>query len=250
MKVERGFILTDEFSNGYFHWLADCLPRLAVLSDSGLLEGRTLIVPDYAGRFNYVRPTLAAFDLTATVFPGPRRSVFCNDLMVLSPVAPTGNYRPTVMSGLRDRFRTHFGSSGQGARIYASRALAGLRKIENESDVQAVFERHGFERIFLEKLSFDEQVKRVGSASILASNHGAGLTNMTWMQAGTVVMELRRSGDAQNNCFFSLASALGIGYRYMTCRPVLERVSAHRADLHVDVKELDRHLAAIVEASR
>jgi capsular polysaccharide biosynthesis protein len=165
-------------------------------------------------------------------------------------VAPTGNYRPAVMNGLRERFRRRFKSSGQGSRIYASRALARLRRIENETDVHAVFERHGFERIFLEHLSFEEQVKRIGSASMLAGNHGAGLANMIWMQPGGVVLELRNSGDAQNNCFFSLASALGIGYRYMNCDPADKHESAHKANLRVDVQVLDRQLQALVEASR
>ena len=68
--------------------------------------------------------------------------------------------------------------------------------------------RHGFERVFLEDLSFEEQVRLVGSASVLAGNHGAGLANMAWMLPETIVLELRLRGDSQNNCYFSLASAL------------------------------------------
>ena len=97
----------------------------------------------------------------------------------------------------------------------------------------------------LEELSFAEQVRLVGSASILVGNHGAGLTNIAWLAPGSRVLELRRRGDGQNNCFFSLASALDVAYSYNLCDSVEDRESTHSADLLVDPQMLDETLESI-----
>ena len=67
-------------------------------------------------------------------------------------------------------------------------------------------------------LSFKEQVSIVFHAKCLISNHGAGLTNMLFMEADTAVLEFRHYEDTHNNCYFSLASALNIKYFYQTCQ--------------------------------
>src|ERR1035437_4173888 len=59
---------------------------------------------------------------------------------------------------------------------------------------------------------FEDQVAILSKARYVASNHGAGLTNMLFMRPGGRVLELRREGDAHNNCFFTLASALKLDY--------------------------------------
>ncbi len=238
-----GLWITDESSNGFFHWICDVLPRLELVP---ALEAsrRTLIVPAMAA-FPYVEPSLEPFGLSKVMIMSWSQRLACRDLMVVSTTAPTGNYRPALMRSLRDRFRGHFDVKVGTRRLYISRSAAPNRRIVNEAEVNPVLRKYGFESIQTERLSFPDQVRLIGSAAVLVGNHGAGLTNMCWMRPGTTVMELRREGDVIDNCYFSLASALDIEYRYLTAAAVNPRVEAHRADLVVDIARLEQELAAL-----
>jgi hypothetical protein len=75
-------------------------------------------------------------------------------------------------------------------RIYISRSRASLRKMENEAAVEALMERFGFRVVHMENYSFAEQVEIAASASCIAGPHGAGLSNMIFMNEGSHVLEL------------------------------------------------------------
>ena len=108
---DKALFVTDEFSNGFFHWVCDVLPRLEAL---GRAEAsmRTLAVPAMAA-FPYVAPSLEPFGFPRTSLLSWDERVHCGDLMVVTPAAPTGNYRPFLMRALRKRFRDYF-SCGPG----------------------------------------------------------------------------------------------------------------------------------------
>jgi capsular polysaccharide biosynthesis protein len=243
--VERALFATDEFSNGYFHWVCDVLPRLEAIYNQETRQ-RTFLVPAMA-LFPYVAPSLEPYDFSSVCTCSWRERIRCSDLMVVTETAPTGNYRPSLMKSLRNRFRTYFSAGTAGRRLYISRARAPRRRTVNEAQVADVMTCHGFERVFLEDLSFQEQVRLVGSASVLAGNHGAGLANMAWMLPETTILELRLRGDSQNNCYFSLASALELKYCYLACDAASGQRNAHSADLVVDVRRLEQELSAIEE---
>ena len=46
-NVEKALFVTDEFSNGFFHWICDVLPRLEALTEFApeALATRTLVLP-------------------------------------------------------------------------------------------------------------------------------------------------------------------------------------------------------------
>jgi capsular polysaccharide biosynthesis protein len=248
--IDRALFATDEFSNGFFHWFCDVLPRLEALDSVAPAEmkNRTLVIPAMAD-YPYVHATLGGYDLGAVHVLREREKARCADLLVALPVAPTGNYRPELMQSIRERFRRRFPAPGGQNRCFVSRSKAPRRRIQNEGELQPVLARHGFTAVAAEELPFEEQVRQIGSAAVLAGNHGAGLTHMLWMEPGSCVVELRRRGDRWNNCYFSLASALGIKYFYLLCEGTKPRGETHSTDLIVDALELDRVLASATAAA-
>ncbi len=246
IHVSRGLFATDEYSNGFFHWICDVLPRIEALNAAVAPElvTRTLVVPSMAD-FPYVLPSLSLFKIGELKILRRRECAVCRDLLVLPAVAPTGNYRPTLMRSLRERFTASFGKTGGSRKIFVSRAAAPKRKIINEQEILPVLRRHDVESVVLERLSFPEQVRLLSSTSILVGNHGAGLTNMAWMAPGSRVLELRRSGDRENNCYFSLAAALDLHYHYLQCNVTDERQPTQSADFIVDPIRLDHALSSL-----
>jgi capsular polysaccharide biosynthesis protein len=102
----------------------------------------------------------------------------------------------------------------------------------------------------MEDLSFIRQIKLMQGTKVLLGAHGAGLTNMLFMPAGSVVVEIRKEGDCHNNCFYSLASALGHRYYYAIAKSSSSKVDRYEyfaEDFFVDVAHLSTVLRKVAK---
>jgi Glycosyltransferase 61 len=235
--------ITDYWSNGYFHWLADALARLYVVRDR--LDALLLLLPAGYERLDYVTSSLDAFGVKK-LFIGPGDVLECRSLLMPTHTAPSGHYNEAIIRGVRNVLLRAYGDSDRGEKIYISRRHATKRRIANEDEVSQVLSRFGFQTIYAEELSFAQQVKISSRARCLVSNHGAGLTNMLFMPENGSVLELRHQTDSVNNCYFTLASALNLNYFYQPCRPAIDGPDPHSADLIVDPKQLEANLRLIL----
>jgi capsular polysaccharide biosynthesis protein len=238
--------IVDEWSTGYFHWLTDALSRLYVMEK--FLNDRVLLLPHHYERLKFVQPSLKPFAVEAVKFLEPERVLYCDKLIFPTPVAPSGHYREEIIRGVREKLVAYFGAPGRSSpsgRIYISRHRAPKRKIANEAEIVEVLRKFHFDVIHAEDLSFADQVGISSQARCLISNHGAGLTNMLFMNPGTNVLELRHQTDRVNNCYFTLSSALDLNYFYQTCRAAHTEEDAHTADLLVDPAEFENNLRLI-----
>lgn len=92
-----------------------------------------------------------------------------------------------------------------------------LRYISNQSELSAELKQYcdnkgmAFRSIRNENMSFPEQVRIYQSAGVLIGLHGAGLTNLLWMNRGTCLVELQTSKRLP--FFKNLASLKQLNYR-------------------------------------
>lgn len=237
--------IVDNWSEGYFHWLADALPRLFLVRQH--LKEWTLLLPHYARRLAFVEPSLAPFGARSVRYMDEDEVLTCRRLFVPTHAAPPGHFNETVIQNVRKVLVAAYGNgSGRDDRLYISRSAARRRKVSNEDEVVDVLRRFGFRVFCPESCPFDEQVRTAAAARYLVSSHGAGLTNMLFMPAGSHVLELRHERDDLSNCYFTMASALGLNYSYQTCASPNPGEPSHTADLRVDVGRLDANLARLL----
>lgn len=239
--------ITDYWSKGYFHWLTDALTRLYVVRDR--LDQVTLLLPWEFEVRDVVKSSLEVFGVKNVDFIRADEVVECRSLLMPTHTAPSGHFRDNVLQGVRTELLSAFGNSGgRDERIYISRRLANRRRVANEDDLVPVLKNFGFEIVCAEDLSFEDQVRLFSRARYLASNHGAGLTNMIFMRDGGSVLELRHVSDYVNNCYFILASALKLRYYYQLCRAETDLADPHTADLVVDPKEMEMNLTRLLQS--
>ncbi|HLN97806.1 MAG TPA: glycosyltransferase family 61 protein [Pyrinomonadaceae bacterium] len=241
--------IVDDWSAGYFHWLADALPRLFTIKHR--LNHSTLLLPSQHKALEFVQPTLRPFDVRETVFIEPNEVFLCRKLVVPTQTAPSGHYREETIRAvgklLSDFYGTAPGSAECADRVYISRSRARKRKVLNEDEVVTTLREFDYKIINAEDYSFEQQVKIASAARYLISNHGAGLTNMLFMRPGGSVLELRHNTDRINNCYFTLASALNHRYFYQTCAPENRDEDPHNANLFVDVAALRANLKLMLQ---
>ena len=238
--------VTDDWSAGYFHWLTDALTRLFVVRNR--LDDFVLLLPwDYEAR-DFVQSSLRCFGVKAVEFIGQNEVRRCRKVFMPTHTAPSGHYNEEIIRGVRSHLLQAYGDAayrGEGERIYISRDRARKRRIINEEAVVDILAAFGFQTIYAEDLSFEQQVKICSRARYLVSNHGAGLTNMLFMPQGAAVLELRHHTDRINNCYFTLSSALDLNYFYQTCQSGNTDQDPHSADLVVDPKALKENLSLL-----
>jgi len=237
--------VTDDWSHGYFHWLADALPRLYAAREAA--RETVLLLPHGYERLEFVTSSLKLFDLRGVEYVGAEEVCVCERLLMPTHTAPSGNYNEPLMRELRDFVLAACGVDPQAtadARLYVSRGRAPKRKLSNEREAVRVLEEFGFRVVHFEDFAFEEQARLSASASHLVSNHGAGLTNILFMRPGGSVLELRREGERERNWFFNLASAAGLDYYYQPCAPA--DADVHSGDLFADPRLLRENLAQML----
>jgi hypothetical protein len=238
--------VTDDWSLGYFHWLTDALSRLYVVRDR--LDDLELILPWNYEAADFVSSSLKAFNVQPK-FIGREEVLVCKRVIMPTHTAPSGHYNEETIRGVRNLLLQHYrqaeGVSTDG-RVYVSRKRATKRRIANEEEVIDVLKEFGFQIVYAEDVTFDEQVEIYSRARFLLSNHGAGLTNMLFMPEGSSVLELRHETDCINNCYFTLSSALNLNYYYQKCASDRKNQDPHFADLLVDPAELKNNLRLIL----
>lgn len=260
-RIDRPVVwITDNWSCGYYHWMCDALPRLENAVAHYSASELTLLLPAKFRRASYFRSSLQAFGLRQVRILNRFERVCCSEFLLPSRLGTTGNYDGPLMQSLGARLRHHVASPPsndvQGAlgktpdRLYISRSLAGRRRIANEAEILPVFKKHGFITCFAERTPWRRQIELANGASVLVSNHGAGLSNMLAMEPEHSVLEIRERGDDYNNCYFTLASSARLRYHYLLADKQDPRHSVHKANLVVDPERLDATLDEMLAESR
>lgn len=205
-EMDKAIWITDNWSDGYFHWFGDALPRLLLLNE--YWDECPVLLPLKFSRLSYVVDSLTYLGVNF-VF---KDKVKCKVLYTSDFAAPTGNYRPVLMNELNMFFvpikKQPF------RKIYISRQKASRRRILNENELLPILHERGFEIHYFEDYSLSRQIELISETRFLIGLHGAGLTNMLFMNQGTFVLEIRNRFDSNANCYFSLASDLKIKYLY------------------------------------
>lgn len=203
------FLLSSSIYGNYFHWLVECLPKVALWHQTG--EGRRLLTPPLTTRWH--AETLAFAGVPRERCVEVARNVSIEGEVIFSDRVSTHPARISAsivpfMRSLGDRARR----SGPQRRLYISRAGAEARRLLNEDDVYAALEPLGFARVALETLPFAEQVAAFANAEMVVAPHGAGLANMAFCRPGTVVVEIGHDGmrDGRIVSFAALARCFGV----------------------------------------
>jgi tetratricopeptide (TPR) repeat protein/capsular polysaccharide biosynthesis protein len=177
----------------YFHWMVDVLPRIELLRQSQikLEEIDWFLVNSY--QLPFQRETLNLLGIpTEKILESDRYChVQAEQLIVPSFAGYLGWLQPWAIDFLRETFLP-LAVEKKGnypERIYISRANTRHRQVMNEAEVMQVLHPLGFVEVFLESLSFSEQVRLFAQAKVIVAAHGSGLTNIVFCSKKVKVIE-------------------------------------------------------------
>ncbi len=220
----RAALLGNRNAKNYYHWMNDVLPRLAVLERAGIeLDSIDhFLVDPLVHRFQ--RESLARFGIDEGRLLTIDRVEYLSADELYVPVYGSnslglrqGAWNPRF---LRDRLGTGAPAADAPAptrRLWISRGTEGARAVRNEPEVLAALAPLGFETVRCETLSLAEQAAVFADAATVLGPHGAGLSNIAFCRAGTLVVELY--GTHIEPCFWTIAETTGLRHAVLSCAP-------------------------------
>lgn len=237
---------------GYFSWLTTYLPKLLLANKN--YPDAIVLIPEEWNKVAYVSDTLALFpEIKKKVLPNDHHAFV--ERFVLTENRPwTSVFYPEQIDQVRAIFtpQLHTVQLSPIKRIYVSRKKANRRKIVNETEVLDILKTNGFEEICFEDYSILEQVFLMQNAEMLVSMHGAGLTNILFMNPHSKLLELTPIVEQDKQFrfpFWRISSILEIDYYVQFCDTINNGESdLYARNIKVDIHKLQNNMELMIKS--
>lgn len=232
----------NEYSDNYFHWFTEVLPKmLYVKKNNG--PDTTFYIP-----FQLKDYQLASIELCEIKTYKAQESVllFRKLQIVENFTIYPGIYNPGLLSETVFLLKRSIIQriKNENRKIYVTRKSANRRKVLNEDKVMELVLKYGFEVYDFDKITFIKQMELMTNTRVLASIHGAGLTNMMFMPKQSLVIEFLPIELTNAKCYFILSGALGHRYHYVNCK--VDGTSHITGDYLIDLPAFEKVLAEVL----
>jgi hypothetical protein len=211
-------VLSTVWSYVYYHWMLDIIPRVELLRKAGLLEKVDyFVIPDDHLPFQKSVLNKLGIGIDKIIIADDEKKLHLEVSELIIPSLPSTLDSPMgwACQFIRDTFKDcMMPMPSPKKRLYISRAKSLGRKIINEEEVLSLLGPMGFEIIELELLSVDDQVRLFSAAECVVAPHGAGLTNILFCSANTVILDIF-APKYINPCYWIIANELDLNYSYL-----------------------------------
>jgi hypothetical protein len=200
--------LIGRFSTGYYHWITDDLPRLALLAD---FPPETQILARGPLR-DYQKESLRMLGVLERVRETSERHLIVEDYYFSSPTSMTGCTNPYAIQWLRSQYLPLMARGETPKKIFIQRK-GKTRGITNQEEVAHHYRSKGWAVVDLEEIDLSQQIALFHHAEEIVGEHGAGLTNLIWCRPGCRVMELC-ADNFLNGCYEGISLCLGLDHAF------------------------------------
>lgn len=247
--------LLSRLSNNYYHWTTESIARLALFQQSHpeLFERFHILIAADAPSF--VKDSLLyLFKLPSNKiisWGNNDRAKVSNCLLIGYPcirneaTSMSYIYHPSIYKIIHALSLKNIESDNDTATyLIVSRANVHERKLKGEEKIISLFPDIPFQLVYTEKMNFTDQVKMFRNAKIIIAPHGAGLSNLVYVNNNPLVIEIFPSKRYIRDAvlFYQIAAAMNINYHLI----VKESLNAS-LDMSMD-DELLSQLKAIISS--
>jgi hypothetical protein len=231
--------------SNYWHWFHDTLGRFHLLQQSGITIDKYVLPPlKLPYHWETVEKLGIPKDKIIQLTPGMH--LRARNLILPSIPFNVGTCVKWTIDFLRESFlnQESVKNSSEFERIYISREDASWRKVINEAEVMNFLEKKGFKKIVLNSLSVQEQINIFSSAKFIIASNGAGLTNITFCNPGTKIIQLFTKTSDE---FMKIGNYIGLDYYFLSCSVAYPLSTEHEVmnNLIVNVEKLSKMLEGV-----
>lgn len=135
--------------------------------------------------------------------------------------------------------------SNEKKRYFISRKKLNTVRLKNESEIKELFLSYGFEILYPEKLSFEEQVEKFAEAECIAGSTGAAFANIIFCQPGTKIICIIPQ-EFEFYMYSTIAHIFKLDQVFLDCT-VVERTRYTAADGYVLDEEYTKEFLKSIE---
>jgi len=238
-------------ANTYYHWMMDILPRLGLIAAVYTLNEISFFVTEFS-RLPFQVETLQKIGIPINKIIASNDNwnfhIKCNDLIVPSMVSPVDHVNTFQVDFLRSLYRDCIRAQSPEKCIYISRSKAGSRVIVNESELLKTLSKHGFEIVYCEDLTIEEQVHLFSSSSFIVCSHGSALANLVFCNPKTIVIDIFNEKHI-NPCFWFISRINKLNYHYFLGKAVPIDENPKNDNTWIDVSNFLEYFYQIVSAN-
>lgn len=241
------FTVASHSGDAFAHWMTDVLPRLALLEQLPA-ERLQIILPGNLESWHLESLALLGLEHLSFIQLG-QRHLQLEFLHFPSYVGLPGYAHPAGFQWLRAKLLKGYEDARPHRYLYVTRRRAGRRHVINETELEPILARYGFEIIETENLSLREKVQLFSQAAAVVGPHGAGLSHLVLAPSECRVLELF-APTCFRWIFYYLASVLGQSYWYLSGQYAVPGNPLHQDhgfdDLYVAPDEFARSLEVML----
>lgn len=229
IALEDGIVMSGLFSRNYYHSLYDNLVRIVALEKSNIPENVPYLIDRATVEISSLK---SAFDCLTKmnkrkyIVLEPRQLYHVNNMYYITHV---NHIIPSIQSynlcqpadtvfdldltmEMRNRLLTIKSDKVFPEKFFISRKHTSRRNF-NEDEVFSVLQKMGFERVFPEDLTFEEQIALFNKAKCIVGGGGAAMTNLMFCNKDCKVLIINKTMD-QVPCFTTIPYAIGVTIRH------------------------------------
>jgi capsular polysaccharide biosynthesis protein len=202
-------------AGNWYHFLTDVLPRVAIAEQCADSE-----TPDrwYVPASTQDRAGLLdAMGITAEKRIDSMQVPHVRAECLVVPGLPGPEQHPAwVTHFLREQLLPPSYERVPGRRLYVTRGSSkNNRAVLNEAEVTAALEARGFESVNPASLTIDDEIRTFAEADVVVSAHGGALSNIVFMNPGSLVIELFPASHVMPYYWKISGTVPGLAYRYL-----------------------------------
>lgn len=192
-KIDKAIVLTNYLEENYYHWIMESIGRLIIVETEELKKYKIIIdlkSPKFAvdslinlldiNRKNIVLKKNKRLKITDVLIPSFPHTQGQSTLQ-------TNIYNPSVIQKINSISKRKTTLTSVKRNFIISRKKTTQRRIINTDIILEKYIDKDFEIVFLEDLSFVEQMQLFRNAGIIIATHGAGLTNLIFCEKPIII---------------------------------------------------------------
>lgn len=236
------FYCINAVSDNYFHWCTEALPKMIYVKNN-FKSDIIFFIPFPLS--DYQRTSLSVCNLKYHESNNDV-SLFFNLKVVENLTGTTGYYHTVLLKEASQVLKANFKIlDNRKKRVYVTRKNSKRRRIVNEDELIVILLKYEFEIYDFDEVGFEKQIEILANSSIFISQHGAALTNMIFMEAGSRIVELLPKKIFNDKCYFTLAGSMLHKYFFVFCE--MNGVSHITSDFLVNIQEFEKIVVLAVD---
>jgi len=222
----RSVLLCSAWSNGYFHWILEVMPRILLINkiiddltnfDYFIVRQKNFYTLEFFNKLGINEDKIIDISKTPYIIfeelivTDSFENYFRNNTQESIPIEPW-------ISQLLQSYFPIEEKSQPVKKIYIDRNNSLIRKVINYNEVKKILIRHGFQIFQFEEISLNEKISLMQNAKFIISPAGAGLANIVFCMPKTSVLIFYNS-EYLTDSFYSICQNNNLNHFHLMTEP-------------------------------